>query len=107
MNEIVQEYVGLAKKWGDAMAASDSSSANRLFDRIADLYERIATEGQEGLLLKHADDESECVRFFIASHIKELDPTRAIQMYERLACSPLPFVAVSADYILRELRRVR
>jgi hypothetical protein len=96
----VDRYIELAESWGNAMNEPDSTTANALYDKIQPVYQEILKSRQETDLFDRADAASDPVAFFIASHMKEQDRERAIKHYERLAQSPFPFVAVSAQVIL-------
>jgi len=103
MTDIVEDYVRLAKEWGEAMNSCDSSTANAIHDRIQQLHQRIVETRMEGFLLDHLNDENDLVSFFVASHVKERDTSRALPVYERLSHSSLPFIALSAKWILKEI----
>jgi len=103
MRTLVDRYIELAEKWGGLMARGDAASANDLYDQIRSLFGRIAAAGAAESLFAHSNHPNDSVSFFIASHLKEADPARAVPIYERLVTSQLPFVSVSAEFILDEL----
>ncbi|MEQ9410031.1 MAG: hypothetical protein RIK87_20005 [Fuerstiella sp.] len=105
MNNLVDDYLRLTTQWATAMSEGDSAKANAIHDKVQVLYKDIVEAGEEDSLFSCADSEADAVRFFIASHVKERDAQRASEMYERLIESDLPFIAVSARYILREMRQ--
>src|SRR6056297_3489356 len=105
MNNLVDDYLRLAAQWAAAMSEGESDKANAIHDKVQLLYNDIVEAGEEDPLLSCADSETDAVRFFIASHLKERDAKRAAEMYERLVGSDLPFIAVSARYILREIQQ--
>jgi hypothetical protein len=74
-----------------------------LYDRIQDVFHRIAGTKQENELFNRAETSSDAVCFFIASHIKERDLRRSIRLYERLARSSQPLLALSAKHILSQI----
>ena len=105
MNNLVDDYICLATHWAAAMSEDDSAKANAIHDKVQLLYNSIVEAGEEESLFRCAVSGTDAVRFFIASHLKERDAQRAAEVYERLVGSDLPFIAVSARYILREMRR--
>ncbi len=104
MSILVNKYLGLAHHWGIAMSEGDSSKANAIHDVVQSTFKEIVMAGDVDALFRCADDDSDAVRFFVASHIQQRDTSHALIMYEQLSDSLLPFVAVSARHILRELR---
>lgn len=105
MNNLVDDYLHLATQWSTAMSEGVAAKANVIHDEVQLLYKKIVEAGEEDSLFRRAGDEADAVRFFIASHMKERDAERASVMYERLVGSELPFIAVSARYILREMKQ--
>lgn len=104
-SELQSLYLRLADAWGKAMEVGDSTTANSLHDKIQAIYQQIAQAQQEKALFDQAEGANDAVRFFIASHIKDQDKHRAEVLYSNLAHSSLPFIAVSARYILNDLRK--
>lgn len=100
----IDEYIRLASDWGSAMDEGDSDKANLLHDHIQKLFEHIRETQNEWALFEQAGQVGDEACFFIASHLKDRDKARAIALYSRLEQSSKPFVAVSAKYILKELK---
>jgi hypothetical protein len=98
----VDEYIRLAESWGASMQDGDSDTANSLYDRIQQAFQRLCQMNQENELFDRADTTSDAACLFIASHLKERDQPRAIKLYQRLARSSEWFVAMSAQHILSE-----
>jgi len=108
MSNLVTDYLQLAREWGEIMDRGEpeaSKDANDLYDRIQRTFDMIRDSGQEQILFGQAVSEDDPVQFCIASHIKEQDVPRAIELYQHLADSRFPFVKVSASWILRDLTR--
>ena len=106
MGDVVDRYLDLAEKWGTAMENADPESANKLYKKLEKLYLSVATSGAEDRLLEHATTHyNDSVRFLLASRLA--DKAQAISLYKELAHSSLSFIAVSAEYILRELLHSR
>ena len=101
--EAIDEYIRLAEAWGTALEAGDSEAANSLHDRIQGLFQRVRQAKQDVTLFERADTVSDAPCFFIASHLKESDPPRAIRLYQRLVQSSLPFIALSARHALADM----
>jgi len=104
MRDPIDDYVELAQSWGSAMEQGDSATANPLHDKIQTAFQVIRTAGRERELFDRANTCSDAVRFFIASHLKESDPSSARELYEILSDSPLPYVAVSSRYICKRFK---
>ena len=100
----IDEYIRLASDWGLAMNKGESDTANLLHDHIQKLFEDICNAQNESMLFDRADLVSDEACFFIASHLKNRDEPRAIALYDRLERSSKPFVAISAKYILKDLK---
>ena len=99
----VDDYIRLAGAWGASMEDGDSDTANSLHDRVQEIFRRVCQTNQQNALFDRADTTNDAACFFIASHLKDMDPSRARRLYGRLAHSPLPFVAMSAKHILGEM----
>ena len=99
----VDEYIRLAGAWGVALESGDSDTANLLHDRIQKIFQDISQTQQANALFDRADATSDAACFFIASHLKESDRSRAIRLYQRLTHSSLPFVGLSAKHALKEM----
>jgi hypothetical protein len=102
MNDI-DEYIQLADAWGAAIENEDSNTANSLHDRAQGLFQYLRETNQEKALFDRADTTTDAACFFIASHLKERDQRKAASLYERLARSSLPFIAMSSKQILNEM----
>lgn len=102
MDSLANKYIGLAISWGKAMGKGNSSLANSIHDSIQDFYAKMEDEQKQGVLNLCADNESDCVRFWAASHLKDIDVQRAKMIYKKLTQSTFPFVALSSRYILRD-----
>jgi hypothetical protein len=100
---LVDNYIRLADAWGASMQQGDSKTANRLHDRIQEIFQQLCQRQQEQALFDKADTATDAPCFWIASHLKDRDRSRAIALYQRLARSSEPFVSLSAEYILAEL----
>ena len=85
------------------MEDGDSDTANSWHDRIQEVFQYLCQTKQENVLFDRADTTNDAACLFIASHLKGRDQRRAIRLYERLADSPLPFVAMSAKHIVKAL----
>ena len=103
MSDNVSAYLVKARERGRSMIEGDSIKANELHDEVQEAYEAIVAAGQQQMLFQHVDDPNDAVAFFVASHLKQADVVRALPVYHRLVGSTLPFVALSAKYILEEL----
>jgi hypothetical protein len=102
MNQ-VDEYLQLATKWGEALENGDSDAANVLYDRIQGLFQHLCDAKQEEALFGKAEFVRDAACLFIASHLKDRDPSRAMRLYQRLTQSDLPFVSLSAKHALIDL----
>ena len=100
----IDMYIEVADSWGEAMNEGDSDKANELHDKIQEIFKDICQNGNENALFERIDKVSNSTLFFIASHIKERDQDKAIPIYESLMKSSEPFIAISAKYILKEIR---
>ncbi len=108
VNDLVPRYIDCVNQWGLIIARGnpgESIAANAIQEEIQRIYQEILKFGGLERLLSYADDDNDCVRFVVASHIKEHDVPRAQIIYRQLTDSPLPFVAVSSQYILKELMK--
>jgi hypothetical protein len=103
MDPTSDDYIRLANEWNASMEKGDSDKANSINDELQLIYTRLVATGGVGALFRRAENETDGVQLFIASHMKEHDFPRALSVYKRLAQSTVPFVAVSAKYILREM----
>jgi hypothetical protein len=99
----VRDYLRLARNWGEASKEAKPHLANAIHDKLLALHESIVAAGDEAELLVHADDKNDSVAFCVAARLKDRDRARAIKVYRRLMKSPLPFIAISAEYILKEM----
>jgi hypothetical protein len=99
----IDEYVRLARSWGELMEEGDSDLANALYERVERQFQQITQANQEKQLFDRAESTNDAACFFIASHLGKRDPFRARKLYERLVHSSKPFIAMSAEHILREL----
>lgn len=99
----IDNYIRLAEAWGVSLENGESSTANSLHDRIQDIFQYLCRTKQENGLFERADTVSGAACFFIASHLKERDPSRATRLYERLTSASLPFVGLSAKQALSEM----
>src|SRR5258708_6373598 len=99
----VDEFIRLAETWGAALEAGDSETANALHERLRSLFGQISRLKHEADLFDHVDRANDAACFCIASFVKERDQPLAIKLYERLAKSSQPLIAMLAEHILREL----
>ena len=100
---LVDDYIRLTIAWGASLQDGDSEMANSLHDRIQVVFQDLCQRQQEDALFDKADTVNDATCFFIASHLKERDRPRAVMLYERLARSSQPFVALSAKHILSDI----
>jgi hypothetical protein len=100
MNSI-EEYFRLAEEWGAFMSEGDSDNANRLHQQIQDVFQKILKEKKENDLFDRVDTVGDVACFWIASHLKKANPSKARTLYDRLCRSSYPFVSLSAKWILK------
>jgi hypothetical protein len=105
MTDLAKVYIRLAREWSSAMEGDESNEANALHDQIQTIYEALSDKDERDTLYDLATTETDGVQLFVASHMRTHDVIRAISIYERLEKSPVAFVAISAKYILREMKK--
>lgn len=105
MSNLIEDYIRLADQWRVAMSRGDSAQANAIHDQIHSLHQIIASLGEEDVLMQHGVNGSDAARLFMASHLKERGDPLATSIYEQLVSSELPFIALSARYILLEMKK--
>jgi hypothetical protein len=67
------------------------------------IFDSLCQGKQENALFDRADTTNDSACFFIASHLKESNRPRALNLYKRLARSPQPFIAMSSKQIMNEM----
>ena len=103
MHGLVENYVALAEQWRNAMDSHDAEKANGISSQIDRCLAQIHAKGLESEILSLVTHESDAVKLFANAVLKMHRPADAKKVYQELARSPLPYIAVSAKYIAREL----
>lgn len=104
MNPLIAEYVDIAERWCERMEASDVEGASALVDRSEACLAAIRGAGEEKAVLDLVHHHSDAVRLFAAAVLKERSPAEALAVYDELATSPIPFVAMSGKFIAEDMR---
>lgn len=104
MHPLVAEYVDIAERWCDCMEASDVEGASALVDHSEACLAAIRAAGEEEAVLDLVHHDSDAVRLFAAAVLKERSAGKALAVYDALATSPIPFVAMAGKYIAEDLR---
>lgn len=103
MHSLVTQYITLIEQWQIAMDAQDSDKANLVTLRIDRCLAKIRVNGIDGELMDLVTHESDAVKFFASAVLRTTRPADAKHIYQELARSKLPYIAVSAKYIAKEL----
>ena len=104
VHRLIAEYVEIAGQWRLAMDDSDADRASDLVDRSESCLAAIRAEGLEGDVLALVDHECDEVRLFAAAVLKERSPEQALEVYDQLATSAIPFVAMAGTFLAEEMR---
>ena len=93
----------LADEWGAEFDFGDSNASNRLHDELQKTFSDIRISQREHELFDRVNRVGDAASFWIASHMKEANLPQARSVYERLTRSRSPSIALSAEYILKEM----
>ena len=104
MHPLIAEYVDVAERWCECMEASDVEGASALVDRSEACLAAIRGAGEEAAVLDLVHHDSDAVRLFAAAVLKERSPAAALAVYDELASSPIPFVAMSGTFLAEDIR---
>ena len=102
MHSLITKYITLIEQWQSAMDAQDSDKANLIISRIDRCLAEIRVNGIDGELMDLVTHESDAVKFFASAVLRTTRPADAKHIYQELARSKLPYIAVSAKYIAKE-----
>jgi len=102
MHSLITKYITLIEQWQSAMDAQDSDKANLVISRIDRCLAEIRVNGIDGELMDLVTHESDAVKFFASAVLRTTRPADAKHIYQELARSKLPYIAVSAKYIAKE-----
>jgi len=103
MHSLIMQYITLIEQWQSAMDAQDSDKANLMTSRIDRCLAEIHVNGIDGELMDLVTHESDAVKFFASAVLRTTRPADAKHIYQELARSKFPYIAVSAKYIAKEL----
>jgi hypothetical protein len=103
MHLLITRYIALIEQWQCAMDTQDSDKANLVNVRIDACLAAIRVNEVEGEIIDLVTHESDAVKLFAGAALRTIRPEDAKQFYQGLARSKLPYIAVSAKYIAKEL----
>ena len=103
MHDLIHTYIALAEQWRCAMDEQDAEKANTISSRLEEYLRKIRPAGVEQEGRELVEHQSDAVRFFASAVLKTHRPVDAKKVYQELARSTLPYIAVSSKYIAKEL----
>lgn len=104
MHPLIADYVEIAERWCASMEESDVERASALVDRSKACLAAIREAGEEDAVLELVTHESAAVRLFAAAVLRERAPEAALEVYDELSTSAIPFIAMSGVFLAEDIR---
>lgn len=100
---IIDRYIFLSIKHGDATESGNSNNANSAYKEIESVFKKIVQSGNRECLVPLLDHVNPAVRAKAAFHTYVLDPHRAMAVLEGVSGCP-GLIGFCADMVLKQIR---
>ena len=103
---LVEEFSRLSAEHGHALEAANARAANRRFPTLVAIIKELRSRGPEAhhQLLKLLADPEPSTRYWTASAVLEIAPSKAEQVLEELSRTQQNTLGFSADRVLEQWR---